>query len=153
MGGGFEIALACDLRVAGPGAKIGLPETRLAIIPGAGGTQRLPRIIGRAKAKELIFTAKVLGPEEALLHGLVNATSSEQEGGYNKALEIARDILPAGPMAIRAAKLAIDKGSEVDAASGMAMEQLCYAMTIPTKDRLEGLKAFAEKRKPVYRNE
>ncbi|KAF7722599.1 hypothetical protein EC973_002912 [Apophysomyces ossiformis] len=115
LGGGLEMALACDLRVAGPKAKIGLPETRLAIIPGAGGTQRLPRLIGTAKAKELIFTAAVLDPkraEEYETQGIVN--HAVEDSSYNKAVSIAQSILPQGPIAIRMAKLAIDRGAHLD---------------------------------------
>ncbi|KAJ3180682.1 hypothetical protein HDU87_001795 [Geranomyces variabilis] len=149
LGGGLEVALSTDIRVAGPGAKLGLPETRLAIIPGAGGTQRLPRLIGIPRAKELIFTARVLKSEEAERIGLVNY--SVEGSAYDKALEIARSILTKGPVAVKAAKLAIDRGSQVDIASGLAFEQTCYAQVIPTEDRLEGLKAFREKRDPVYK--
>ncbi|KAI8617515.1 enoyl-CoA hydratase/isomerase domain-containing protein [Chytriomyces sp. MP71] len=149
LGGGLEVALATDIRVAGAGAKLGLPETKLAIIPGAGGTQRLPRLIGASKAKELIFTGRVLDAKAALDVGLVN--HAVEGVAYEKAIEIAREILPAGPVATRMAKLAIDKGVQVDVTSGMAIEQACYAQIIPTEDRLEGLRAFKEKRAPVYK--
>eukprot|EP00123_Amoebidium_parasiticum_P010939 comp20420_c0_seq1/m.25896 comp20420_c0_seq1/g.25896 ORF comp20420_c0_seq1/g.25896 comp20420_c0_seq1/m.25896 type:complete len:295 (-) comp20420_c0_seq1:423-1307(-) len=148
LGGGLEMALACDMRVAGSGAKLGLPETRLAIIPGAGGTQRLPRIIGVAKAKELIYTARVLTGPEAEKIGLVNYAVHGDP--FPRALELAQEILPSGPVALRMAKIAIDQGSEVERGAGMMLEQACYAQVIPTKDRLEGLAAFREKRKPVY---
>ncbi|KAG0170260.1 hypothetical protein DFQ28_002213 [Apophysomyces sp. BC1034] len=149
LGGGLEMALACDMRVAGPRAKIGLPETRLAIIPGAGGTQRLPRLIGTAKAKELIFTAAVLDPKGAHEYGVVN--HAVEDSAYNKAVSIAQSILPQGPIAIRMAKIAIDRGSHLDMDSGLEVEQSYYAQVIPTKDRLEGLEAFRAKRKPVYK--
>ncbi|KND04522.1 uncharacterized protein SPPG_00251 [Spizellomyces punctatus DAOM BR117] len=149
LGGGLEVALSTDIRVAGAGAKLGLPETRLAIIPGAGGTQRLPRLIGIPKAKELIFTARTLNSEEAEKIGLVNHATAGS--AYNKALELARQILDKGPVAIKMAKLAIDKGSQVDISSGLAFEQTCYAQVIPTEDRLEGLAAFREKRDPIYK--
>ncbi|KAJ3231120.1 hypothetical protein HDU81_003983 [Chytriomyces hyalinus] len=143
LGGGLEVALAADIRVAGAGAKIGLPETKLAIIPGAGGTQRLPRLIGASRAKELIFTGRVLDAKAAFNLGVVN--HAVEGVAFEKALEIAREILPAGPIATRMAKQAIDKGVQVDVASGMAIEQGCYAQIIPTEDRLEGLRAFREK--------
>ncbi|ORY51264.1 ClpP/crotonase [Rhizoclosmatium globosum] len=149
LGGGLEVALAADLRVAGAAAKLGLPETKLAIIPGAGGTQRLPRLVGLARAKELVFTGRVLDAKAAEKYGLVNVAVDGV--AYEKALEIAREILPAGPVATRMAKLAIDKGMQVDISSGMAIEQGCYAQIIPTEDRLEGLRAFREKRTPVYK--
>ncbi|KAJ3218813.1 hypothetical protein HDU67_004061 [Dinochytrium kinnereticum] len=149
LGGGLEVALATDIRVAGAGAKLGLPETRLAIIPGAGGTQRLPRIIGVSKAKELVFTARVLDAKGALSYGLVNHAV---EGlAFEKAIALAREILPGGPIAVRMAKQAVDKGSQLDMASGLAFEQTCYAQVIPTEDRIEGLRAFREKRTPVYK--
>lgn len=150
LGGGFELALCCDMRVAGKDAKIGLPETKLAIIPGAGGTQRLSRIIGISKAKELIFTARVLDSESALKAGILNSNCNDKSS-YNLALNLAREILPQGPVAIRMAKLAIDRGFQLDKNSGLDVEQLCYAQVIPTEDRLEGLRAFKEKRTPVYK--
>ncbi|KAI8924330.1 ClpP/crotonase-like domain-containing protein [Entophlyctis helioformis] len=149
LGGGLELALAADLRVAGPSAKLGLPETKLAIIPGAGGTQRLPRLIGASKAKELIFTARVLSSKEALEYGIVNY--AVEGSPYTKALDLARAIVPNGPIAVKMAKLAVNHGSELDASSGLAFEQTCYAQVIPTKDRIEGLNAFKEKRAPVYK--
>ncbi|XP_014247614.1 methylglutaconyl-CoA hydratase, mitochondrial [Cimex lectularius] len=153
LGGGLEMALACDIRVATDKAKIGLVETKLAIIPGAGGTQRLTRIIGPSRAKELIFTARVLSGSQAQEYGIVNHCVESKDGedaAFEKALSIAREIIPNGPIGVKMAKQAISKGIEVDLASGFAIEELCYAQVIPTKDRLEGLKAFQEKRTPVY---
>lgn len=152
FGGGLELALAADLRVAGAEAKLGLVETGLAIIPGAGGTQRLPRLIGKARAKELIFTARRLDAAQALALGLVEYAEPAGQA-LDRALALAREILPNGPIALRMAKQAVNRGVEVDRDSGMALEQACYAQVIPTKDRLEGLAAFKEKRKPVYRGE
>lgn len=155
LGGGLEIALACDIRVASASSRMGLTETKLAIIPGAGGTQRLTRLVGISVAKELIFRGQILSGVEAAQIGLVNHVVREEEGtsAYEKALEIAEDIIPKGPVAIKMAKIAIDRGAEVDIANGLSIEQQCYAQVVPTKDRLEGLKAFAEKRAPVYRGE
>ncbi|KAJ2627952.1 hypothetical protein H4R22_004143 [Coemansia sp. RSA 1290] len=156
LGGGFELALCCDLRVAGPQALLGLPETSLAIIPGAGGTQRLTRLVGASRAKALVFTARRFGPMPALSMGIVNDVASQesacdcQNSGYLRALEWAREILPNGPIAVRMAKKAIDYAGTVDPVTGLDVEQLCYAQVIPTQDRLEGLRAFKEKRKPVY---
>lgn len=152
LGGGLELALACDLRVAGVEARLGLPETGLAIIPGAGGTQRLPRLIGRSKAKELIFTGRRLNGEEAAELGLVDHAVAAGQA-LDRALDLAREILPNGPIALRAAKEAINGGLELDRDAGLALERACYAQVIPTKDRLEGLAAFREKRKAVYRGE
>lgn len=154
LGGGLELALACDMRVAERNAKcvLGLSETSLAIIPGAGGTQRLPRIVGIAKAKQLIFTAQRLTPDEAHSIGLLNECVEEGKA-YEKSLEIARKILPNGPIAVKVAKVAIQEGMQMDRRTGMLLEQQCYAQVIPTKDRIEGLQAFKEKRKPMYKGE
>jgi methylglutaconyl-CoA hydratase len=150
LGGGLELALACDFRVAGSAALLGLPETGLAIIPGAGGTQRLTRAVGVTKAKELIFTARRLRAGEALEAGLVEYVVDAGRAEA-RAEELACEILPNGPVAVRVAKEAIMSGSEVDLASGMAIERAAYAQIIPTEDRVEGLTAFREKRKPVYK--
>jgi len=156
LGGGTEMALACDLRVASSNAKMGLTETRLAIIPGGGGTQRLARIIGMAKAKELIYTARVISGEDAANIGLVNHCVEQNEDGdaaYQRSLTLAKEILPNGPIGIKMAKLAVNKGSEVDLATGLQIEEMCYAQVIPTEDRIEALMAFREKRKPVFKGE
>ncbi|XP_047557166.1 methylglutaconyl-CoA hydratase, mitochondrial isoform X5 [Lutra lutra] len=156
LGGGLELALACDIRVAASSAKMGLVETKLAIIPGGGGTQRLPRAIGVSLAKELIFSARVLDGQEAKAVGLISHVleqNPEGDAAYRKALDLAREFLPQGPVAMRVAKLAINQGMEVDLVTGLAIEEACYAQTIPTKDRLEGLLAFKEKRSPRYKGE
>ncbi|NXJ67964.1 AUHM protein, partial [Rostratula benghalensis] len=156
LGGGLELALACDIRVAASSAKMGLVETKLAIIPGAGGTQRLPRTIGVSLAKELIFSARIVDGEEAKSIGLISHVVEQNETGdaaYRRALALAREFLPQGPVAMRVAKLAINQGMEVDLVTGLAIEEACYAQTIPTKDRIEGLLAFKEKRPPRYKGE
>ncbi|XP_054612464.1 methylglutaconyl-CoA hydratase, mitochondrial [Dunckerocampus dactyliophorus] len=156
LGGGLEMALACDIRVASDAAKMGLVETKLAIIPGAGGTQRLPRVIGVSLAKELIYTARVVDGTEACRLGLVSHSVEQNKVGdaaYLRALALAREINPQGPIAVRMAKLAINQGIEVDLSTGLAIEEACYAQVIPTKDRLEGLAAFKEKRSPNYKGE
>lgn len=153
LGGGLEMALACDMRVVSCNAKLGLVETKLGIIPGAGGTQRLPRILNPAVAKELIFTARQITGEEAKDLGIVNhavKANADGDAAFQKALQLAMEIVPNGPVGVRMAKKAIDKGLQVDLATGCAIEEACYAQVIPTKDRLEGLKAFAEKRKPKF---
>jgi len=153
LGGGLEIALACDLRTASSSAKMGLVEAKLAILPGAGGSQRLPRLVGVAVAKELIFTGRVLDGNQAHKIGLVNHVVEQNKEGnaaYHKAVELAQEIAANGPVAVRMAKQAINYGSEVDLATGLAFEESCYAQIIPTKDRLEGLQAFKEKRPPKY---
>ncbi|KAJ2656468.1 hypothetical protein IW148_005588 [Coemansia sp. RSA 1199] len=152
LGGGLELSLCCDLRVAGQSALLGLPETSLAIIPGAGGTQRLARLVGTSRTKALVFTARKFGAEEALRMGVITdmAEDAREDAAYNRAMEWAREILPNGPVAVRMAKRAIDHAGSVDLATGLDIEQLCYAQVIPTQDRLEGLRAFKEKRKPNY---
>lgn len=154
LGGGLELALATDIRTAANEAKMGLVETKLAIIPGAGGTQRLPRLIGAAKAKELIYTAKIVDGEQAESIGLVNQSVPQNKTGdaaYQAALSIAREILPNGPIGVRMAKIAITKGVEVPIENGFEIEKQCYAELLNTEDRVEGLAAFATKRVPVYR--
>ncbi|KAJ1962546.1 hypothetical protein GGI12_002584 [Dipsacomyces acuminosporus] len=162
LGGGFELSLCCDLRIAGPRAVLGLPETSLAIIPGAGGTLRLTKLIGTSQTKALVFTARRLGPYPALSMGVVNdivesaecmdeQSTADHDLGYQRAMEWAREILPNGPIAVRMAKKSINHANSVDPATGLDVEQLCYAQVIPTEDRLEGLRAFKEKRKPVYK--
>ncbi|XP_066163438.1 probable enoyl-CoA hydratase 2, mitochondrial isoform X1 [Oryza sativa Japonica Group] len=169
FGGGLELALSCDLRICGENATFSLPETGLAIIPGAGGTQRLPRIVGKSRAKELIFTGRRFDAVEAVTMGKVGLAPSFLRGvllhfistgvvnycvpageAYKRALELAQEINQKGPLAIRMAKKAINQGMEVDLSAGLAVEEECYEQVLHTQDRLEGLAAFAEKRKPVY---
>ena len=150
LGGGTELALACDIRIAASNASMGLTETRLAIIPGAGGTQRLPRIVGRGKAKELIFTGRRIDAQEALQIGLVNQVY-EKDTLMAECLKMAAMICETGPIAIEQAKYAINYGLETDLHTGLGIESNAYWTVIPTEDRLEGLAAFKEKRKPIYK--
>lgn len=153
VGGGLEYALAADLRVATSDAKMGLVETRLATIPGAGGTQLLSRLIPTHLAKELIFTARMMSGAEAHSYGLLNhcvQQNSEGDQAFRKALELAEAVVRNGPLAIRMSKIAINKGTEVDLKTGLAIESICYQTIIGSKDRIEGLKAFIEKRSPSY---
>ncbi len=150
LGGGTELALASDIRIASTNASMGLTETRLAIIPGAGGTQRLPRLIGIGKAKELIFTGRRVNAQEALEIGLVNKIC-EPDKLMEECKNMAAMILETGPIAIEQAKYAINAGIETDIQTGLGIESNAYWLTIPTEDRLEGLKAFREKRKPEYK--
>ena len=150
LGGGTELALACDIRIASVNASMGLTETRLAIIPGAGGTQRLPRLIGRGKAKELIFTGRRVDAHEALQIGLVNQTCPA-DSLMDESLKMAAMICETGPIAIEQAKYAINYGLETDLHTGLGIESNAYWVNLPTEDRLEGLAAFKEKRKPVFK--
>jgi len=139
LGGGLEMALACDMRVASSNARMGLTETKLAIIPGGGGTQRLPRVVGVAKARELIYTARILNGKEAEDIGLVNHCVEQNDAGdaaYLRSLDLAKEILPNGPIGVAMAKVAINKGTEVDLASGLGFEEAAYAQVIPTKDSI-----------------
>lgn len=150
LGGGTELALACDIRIASETASMGLTETRLAIIPGAGGTQRLPRLVGRGKAKELIFTGRRIDAREALEIGLVNKVFPS-EGLLDECMSMAAMICETGPIAVQQAKYAINQGIETDIHTGLAIESNAYWITIPTEDRLEALAAFRERRKPVFK--
>ncbi|GAA0344536.1 enoyl-CoA hydratase [Bacillus carboniphilus] len=149
FGGGFELMLACDFRIAVKEAVMGLTEVGWAIIPGAGGTQRLPRLIGEAKAKELILTARKFDAETALSLGILTKVVN-REDLIPACEEFAGEMLQNGPIAIQQAKFAIQKGMNVDLHSGLDIESNAYEVTIPTQDRLEALDAFAEKRKPNF---
>ncbi|KAK2907653.1 enoyl-CoA hydratase domain-containing protein 2, mitochondrial [Channa argus] len=156
LGGGLELALACDLRTAAYSAQMGLIETTRGLLPGAGGSQRLPRLVGMTLAKELIFTGKRVGGKTALEMGLLNRAVEQNQTGdaaYREALSLAREILPQAPVAVRMAKEAMNRGVEVDIYSAMAVERMCYARVIPTRDRQEGMAAFIEKRPPQYTGE
>jgi enoyl-CoA hydratase/carnithine racemase len=150
LGGGTELALASDIRVVAATASMGLTETRLAIIPGAGGTQRLPRLVGKGKAKELIFTGRRVDAVEALDIGLANKICEPSEL-LAECRNMAAMICETGPIAIEQAKYAINFGLETDLHTGLSIESNAYWVCIPTEDRLEGLAAFREKRKPVYK--
>ncbi|KSU84134.1 Enoyl-CoA hydratase/carnithine racemase [Fictibacillus enclensis] len=152
FGGGFELALACDIRVSSEAASMGLTELSWAIIPGAGGTQRLPRLIGQAKALELILTAKKLTAAAAEQYGILNRTVSKAEL-MAVCEEYAAAILKNGPVAVQQAKYAVKHGMETDLQTGLAIEAKAYELTIPTKDRVEALEAFGEKRAPVFKGE
>lgn len=149
FGGGLELALACDLRVAATHIKVGLTETSLGIIPGAGGTQRLPRLIGIGKAKELIYTARRVDAVEAQRFGIVEYVYEGHEV-QERALQLALEMAKNAPLSLIQAKNAINNGMEVDLATGLKIESLAYSALIPTEDRLEGLRAFQEKRAPQY---
>ena len=146
------MALACDLRIMATDALIGLTETSLAIIPGAGGCVRLPRLIGAAKAKEVILLSKKMSAGDALSCGLVNqiADKSELAKSSNALLE---QLMANGPLALRAAKAAIDFSGDLAMSDALQKEAECYARIIPTSDRLEALAAFAEKRNPEFKGE
>ena len=145
LGGGTELALACDLRIAASHAQLGLTEVRLGIIPGGGGTQRLPRLVGAGKAKELIFCGRRVGAEEALRIGLI-----EGVGVLADARAMALSISENAPLALALAKQAIVQGADLPLEEALSLEFQMYQQTLKTEDRQEGLKAFAEKRPPRF---
>lgn len=152
LGGGCEVAMACDIRVATSRAKFGLPEPHLGVIPSAGGTQRLPRLVGIAKAKELMFTGDIIDAATAQQIGLVNKVV-EPEMLMTAVREMAAKIVTKGPVAISLAKIAINTGVNTDLASGMIVEKLAQTVAFGTADRVEGTAAFLEKRKPDFKGE
>ena len=152
LGGGLELALACDLRIAAVGAELGFPEVGLGIIPGAGGTQRLPRVVGAARAKELILTARRVTAAEALAFGLVGQVVPAAELA-DAALALAGQVGRNAPISLRQAKRAIDQGLALPLPEALDLENALYQACIPTADRREALRAFAEKRPPVFKGE
>jgi methylglutaconyl-CoA hydratase len=150
LGGGLELALCCDLRVAAAHAQLGLPETTLGIIPGAGGTQRLPRVVGEARAKEMILLGRRLTAAEALAWGLVNRVTPAGVNVVDDAVEWIRPIAEGAPIAQAAALEAIDRALDVTIELGLELEKVSYDKTIVSEDRREALAAFAEKRKPRF---
>jgi enoyl-CoA hydratase len=149
LGGGLEMALACDIRIAADDAQLGLTEVNLAIIPGGGGTQRLPRLVGRGKALEMILTGARIGAAEALRIGLVERVVPAGELGP-AARAFARSIADKAPVALRYAKEAVVKGLELPLAEGLRLENDLSVLLRTTEDRLEGARAFLEKRKPRW---
>jgi len=150
FGGGTELALVCDLRLASPSAEMGLTEVKLGIIPGGGGTQRLARLIGPGRARDLILTGRRVAAAEALSLGLVNRVSGEGKL-IDDALETARQIASNAPIAVAAAKHAIAEGLSLPMDDALKLELSHYEKVLGTEDRLEGLRAFAEKRPPLFR--
>ncbi|WP_449445360.1 enoyl-CoA hydratase-related protein [Ureibacillus acetophenoni] len=150
FGGGLELSLACDFQIASDHAKIGLTETSLGIIPGAGGTQRLTKLIGQAKALELILTARHITAVEALEYGIMTKVCSSSEL-QNTAEEFVQSITRNAPIAIQQAKFAVKQAGNVDLQTGLQVERKAYELTLHTEDRIEALNAFSEKRKPVFK--
>lgn len=149
LGGGMELAMSCDLRVAAQDASFGQPEVNLGIIPGAGGTQRLPRLVGAGRAKELIYTGRIIPAAEAQAMGLVNRVVP-REKVLDEAKELAKLIATKGPLAIRAAKKAVNKGLNMTLLQGLELESEYFTGLMATEDKREGTTAFLEKRKPVF---
>lgn len=152
LGGGLELALACDIILASEKARLGLPEVTLGICPGFAGTQRLPRLIGKARAKELIFTGEMIDAQKAYELGIVNRVCPAEKL-LEEALELAKKIAKNGPVAVRTSKRLVNHGLEVSLAQGEAMEEEAWANLFSTEDQKEGMKAFLEKRKPQYKGQ
>jgi enoyl-CoA hydratase/carnithine racemase len=150
LGGGLELALCCDIRIASERARFGLPEVRLAVTPGAGGTQRLPRVVGSARARELILTGRVIDATEAERIGLVHRVVPAGEA-VRSAEAIAGEIAARGPLAVREAKRLLALSTEVDIGAGLAAELDASDRIFASKDMLEGARSFFEKRDPEYR--
>ena len=149
LGGGCEISMACDIRIASAKAKFGQPEVGLGITPGFSGTQRLPRLVGLGKAKELIYTAAVIHAEEACRIGLVNKVV-ESEELMNECMAMAKTIAAKAPLAVRYAKEAINRGVETDMDTGIVIENGLFGLCFATTDQKEGMEAFLWKRKPEF---
>ncbi|MFI6292784.1 enoyl-CoA hydratase/isomerase family protein [Nonomuraea sp. NPDC050790] len=149
LGGGLELALCCDLRVAGDRAKLGLPELKLGVLPGSGGTQRLPRIVGPARAKEIILLGEPLDAAAALAIGLVNRVVPAGSA-LTAARELAQTIAERGPLAVQAAKALIDQAAERPLDDGLALELDASEAVFATQDAREGARAFLAKRPPVF---
>ena len=152
LGGGLELALCCDLRVADEGAKLGLPEVRLGVMPGSGGTQRLPRIVGIAKAKELILMGELISASDALEIGLVNRVTAAGHA-LDEAMKMAETIAERGPLAVREAKRALDLAGDMPLDEGLARELDASERIFASRDMLEGAQAFFEKRPPRFTGE
>ncbi len=149
LGGGLELALACSIRISTDKAQFGAPEVKLGIIPGDGGTQRLPRLVGLGRAMEMILTGDFIDAREAYRIGLVNQVVPQQEL-MEKTVELARKIAKRPPLAVRYAKEAVNRSQEGDTGSGYALESYLHALTCTTEDKEEGVKAFLEKRKGEF---
>jgi enoyl-CoA hydratase len=150
LGGGCELSMCCDIRIASEKAKFGQPEVGLGIIPGFAGTQRLSRLVGLGRAKELIFTADMIDANEAYRIGLVNKVVPVEEL-MNEAMKLANKILSKGQLAVRFAKTSMNRGSETDIETGMAIERDLFGLCFATEDQKEGMGAFLEKRSPNYK--
>ncbi len=151
LGGGCELAMCCDLRIATENARFGQPEINLGIIPGAGGTQRLTRLVGIARSKELIYTGDIIDAKTALSIGLVNKVVP-QASLMTEAKEMAKKLLSKSGAALSMAKAAINTGANTDLASGLDVEEQCFTLCFATEDQKEGMKAFLQKRKPEFKN-
>ncbi len=150
LGGGCELAMGCDVRVAAAGAQFGQPEINIGIIPGGGGTVRLARLVGLGKAKELVLTGRLITAEEALRINLVNRVVPDDRL-MEEAMEMARLMTRHSSVALGVAKYAVQNAVDADLQTGRAIENACFSLVFASEDRTEGMKAFLEKRKPQYK--
>lgn len=151
LGGGLEVALGCDMRMASDDAKFGQTELNVGILPGCGGTQRLPRTIGLARAKEMIFTGQIIDAKEADRIGLVNRVVSK-DALLEETMKLAKSIADKSTIGVKAAKLAVSKGYDSTLATGLKLEKFAQSFIFSTEDHLEGITAFLEKRSPKFNN-
>lgn len=151
LGGGCELAMACDIRIASAKAKFGQPEVGLGITPGFSGTQRLPRLVGMGVAKELIYTADIIGADEAYRVGLVNKVA-EPEALMDQAIEMAKKIASKAPIAVRYSKEAINRGCQVDIDTAIAIEANLFGLCFASEDQKEGMSSFLNKKAPEFKN-
>ena len=152
LGGGNELAMACDIRMAAESARFGLPETNLGVLPGAGGTQRLTRLVGKGRAVELILTGRIFGAQQAKDMGLVTDVVPDA-GLLDAARGLADTIMAKGPLAVRLAKLVIKTGAETDQRTGLVIERLAQSLLYTTADKHEGARAFIEKRPAEFQGQ
>jgi enoyl-CoA hydratase len=150
LGGGTELALSCDIRIAAAHAIFGLPEIKLGIIPGYGGTQRLPRLVGMGIAKELVLTGDHIGADEAFRIGLINRVVTK-EGLDQEVAKMSGKVAAKSPVALNMAKEALNQGVQADLRTGLAIEAKCFSICFGTEDRMEGMNAFLEKRKASFK--
>eukprot|EP00092_Neocalanus_flemingeri_P000623 GFUD01000665.1.p1 GENE.GFUD01000665.1~~GFUD01000665.1.p1 ORF type:complete len:310 (+),score=91.60 GFUD01000665.1:113-1042(+) len=149
LGGGLEVILGCDMRVGTTSSMFGLPETRLGVIPGAGGTVRLGKVIGWGRARQMILTACRISGKQAEMWGLLNVCV-EDGAAYYKALEMARAVVEGAPLAVRMAKVALKAAERLEQEEALEVEQACYENILPSWDRVEGLRAWGQRRKPKF---
>jgi enoyl-CoA hydratase len=152
LGGGLELAMCCDIIIAGRAAKLGQPEVRVGIMPGAGGTQRLTRAVGKFQAMRLVLTGEIIAAEEALAMGLVSKVVDD-EAVYDSACEMARGLAKLPPIAVQQAKEAVLLGADASLAAALALERKALQLTFATADKTEGMRAFLDKRKPEFKGD
>ncbi|MCL1919130.1 MAG: enoyl-CoA hydratase-related protein [Peptococcaceae bacterium] len=150
LGGGCELAMACDFRICHEKSKFGQPEVGLGVIPGFGGTQRLPRLVGLGMAKQLLYTGEIIGAQEALRIGLVNAVTSPEDL-MDEVMKVAQKVAAQGQVAVRLCKDAVHEGMQTDIDRGMALESNMFGLCFASEDQTEGMKAFVEKRKAQFK--